>query len=151
MLRVEKFHSVSNIVKNILGINFKTLKIKRSWKRPKGKEENPHAGSALKIAAGFQKGRNESKVTSLKPLGKMVSIQRTVPKKAYIHNEGRKNFASFLAFLKVNQRLHKGEKKRRRKKPKNKFKKKKGRKKKKQPKMKKTLLFPLQRRLELKD
>lgn len=54
----------------------------------------------------------------------MVSIQRTVPKKAYIHNEGRKNFASFLAFLKVNQRLHKGEKKRRRKKPKNKFKKK---------------------------
>lgn len=54
----------------------------------------------------------------------MVSIQRTVPKKAYIHSEGRKDFASFLAFLKVNQRIHKGEKKRRRKKPKNKFKKK---------------------------
>lgn len=107
-----------NIVKNILGINFKTLKIKRSWKLPKGKEENPHAGLALKIASDFQKSKNESKVTSLKSLGKMVSIQRTVPKKAYIHSEGRKDFASFLAFLKVNQRIHKGEKKRRRKKPK---------------------------------
>lgn len=55
----------------------------------------------------------------------MVSIHRTVPKKAYIHSEGRKDLASFLAFLKVSQRIHKGEKKRRRKKPKNKFKKKK--------------------------
>lgn len=48
----------------------------------------------------------------------MVSIQRTVPKKAYIHSEVREDFASFLAFLKVNQRIHKGEKKKRRKKPK---------------------------------
>ena len=105
------------------------MEIKRSSKLPKGRGGNPHAGLALKITLDFQKSKNESKVTSLKSLGKMVSIQRTVPKKAYIHSEGGKDLVSYLAFLKGNWRTNKGEKKKRRRKPNTKFKKKKRKKK----------------------
>lgn len=49
---------VNNGVKDKLGINFKTLEIKRSWKLPKEKEEMLHVGLALNIALDFEKTGN---------------------------------------------------------------------------------------------